>query len=402
MLALLVFSAFVVDYGVMWVARSQAQNAADAGALAGAIEKSEGSSTDNVKAAAGTAAEQPSIWGQQTADADVIVTHPFDCPASAGPADPNCVRVDVMRGVPDRDGNAHTNFLPTFFAQMVGITSQGVRATATAQVAAGNGVKCLQPYIIPDKWIDNNEAPIGGWSQNDTFTPPPDVYRPPSDPQMTGFTLADVGTEMVLKTAGTNWASGWSQLIDFGNGNGANVLPGEINCDPALKSQTVGLYNPDVAGACNVQNTPTNPAAGCVSIKPGINQGPFSSGIGTLVGSDSGAHWDTSCNCVLGSSASGLSPRVVPVAVFDSGQFYTENPTGNGGGSNTVARVVNIFGFFIEGMCDTFTPSPPVTCTSSPQKDLVGRIMALPGEFISSAGGAPGPASFIKIIRLVH
>src|SRR5206468_4796273 len=36
-MALTAFSAFVVDYGVLWVARGQAQNAADAGALAGAI-----------------------------------------------------------------------------------------------------------------------------------------------------------------------------------------------------------------------------------------------------------------------------------------------------------------------------------------------------------------------------
>ncbi len=36
-MALTAFTAFVVDYGVLWVARGQAQNAADAGALAGAI-----------------------------------------------------------------------------------------------------------------------------------------------------------------------------------------------------------------------------------------------------------------------------------------------------------------------------------------------------------------------------
>src|ERR1043166_1987618 len=35
-LMLTAFTAFVVDYGVLWVARGQAQNAADAGALAGA------------------------------------------------------------------------------------------------------------------------------------------------------------------------------------------------------------------------------------------------------------------------------------------------------------------------------------------------------------------------------
>ena len=37
LLALLALSSFVFDYGVMWASRSQAQNAADAGALSGAI-----------------------------------------------------------------------------------------------------------------------------------------------------------------------------------------------------------------------------------------------------------------------------------------------------------------------------------------------------------------------------
>ena len=33
------FNVFVLDYGVMWVSRRQAQNAADAGALAGAVAR---------------------------------------------------------------------------------------------------------------------------------------------------------------------------------------------------------------------------------------------------------------------------------------------------------------------------------------------------------------------------
>ena len=36
LMALLAFTSFVIDYGVMWVSRAQAQNVADAGALAGA------------------------------------------------------------------------------------------------------------------------------------------------------------------------------------------------------------------------------------------------------------------------------------------------------------------------------------------------------------------------------
>ena len=39
MFVLVAFNVFVLDYGVMWVARSQAQAAADAGALAGAVAR---------------------------------------------------------------------------------------------------------------------------------------------------------------------------------------------------------------------------------------------------------------------------------------------------------------------------------------------------------------------------
>ena len=38
-LVLMAFNVFVLDYGVMWVSRRQAQNAADAGALAGAVAR---------------------------------------------------------------------------------------------------------------------------------------------------------------------------------------------------------------------------------------------------------------------------------------------------------------------------------------------------------------------------
>jgi Flp pilus assembly protein TadG len=36
---LMAFNVFVLDYGMMWIARGQAQNAADAGAIAGAIAR---------------------------------------------------------------------------------------------------------------------------------------------------------------------------------------------------------------------------------------------------------------------------------------------------------------------------------------------------------------------------
>ena len=52
LLALLALSAFVFDYGVMWASRGQAQNSADAGALAGAISLAFDSPTDQTAARA--------------------------------------------------------------------------------------------------------------------------------------------------------------------------------------------------------------------------------------------------------------------------------------------------------------------------------------------------------------
>ena len=39
MFVLMAFNVFVLDYGMMWIGRRQAQNAADAGALAGAVAR---------------------------------------------------------------------------------------------------------------------------------------------------------------------------------------------------------------------------------------------------------------------------------------------------------------------------------------------------------------------------
>jgi Flp pilus assembly protein TadG len=393
MIALLAFSAFVVDAGVMWVAREQAQNAADAGALAGALAAADLDSTANETAAANLFAGQVSIWGQRTDVADIVVSSPL--PSKCPDGTFSCIQVDVMRGTPDHANNPHTNYLPTFFAQLVGITRQGVRATATAEVKAGNAVKCIQPYIIPDKWA---EAPPP-WVPTSTYQPPTgDSYTPPSDAGSSGFTLAEnKGQQIVLKTGQSNpFGAGWTQEIDFGGGSSSSaVFRNEINgtiCGP-----TVGFYDPSV-GTCNTKGAPTDPTRGCLSVKPGTSAGPTSQGIEDLVMQDMTAHWDGSK--VVTDKAP--SPRVVPVALFDPQQWYAEDPSGCSG-TGCVVRVSNIFGFFIEGMCNDagIHLDAGVTC-ESPNKDVVGRMVALPGEFLDGAGTITNGSAFITITALVQ
>src|ERR1700680_3239307 len=68
-IVLLAFSTLVADYGVLWASRRQAQNSADAAALAGAValtydNPTDLSSTGPAKQSALYVAQQNLVWGQ--------------------------------------------------------------------------------------------------------------------------------------------------------------------------------------------------------------------------------------------------------------------------------------------------------------------------------------------------
>ena len=138
MLMLMGFAVFVLDYGVVLVSRGQAQNAADAGALAGAISRAFDDVTNPppaggvVELAATDVAQDNLVWN---AAGSVAVS--YACPP--GVTGGGCVRVDVYR-----NGELASPTLPVFFAPVFGITSQGVRATATAQAT------CRERHRLPE------------------------------------------------------------------------------------------------------------------------------------------------------------------------------------------------------------------------------------------------------------
>src|SRR4029434_3730796 len=167
--------AFVVDYGVMWVGRGQAQNAADAGALAGAVAMAldtngwtDRTETGPARAAALRMAQSNAIWSvtpSVNVTTDVFFTgDPADmCRADVNGRTP-CIRVDVYRN------QARGNPLPAIFGRAVGLVNQGVRATATARVAVANASDCLKPWAIPDHWNNNVDNPQDNqWTLDDTF-----------------------------------------------------------------------------------------------------------------------------------------------------------------------------------------------------------------------------------------
>ena len=335
-LVLIAFSAFVIDHGVMWVSRQQAQNAADAGAIAGAMARTY-DDTSSPPIAGGLA----ELSASQVAVANLVWFAPptavvsFTCPADI--VDGRCARVDVYR-----NGEFGSTALPTFFGAALSLTSQGVRATATAQAIGGNATNCLKPWAIPDKWTEAS-APLdttfvryldGGGG---ALVANPDVYGPPDEAGPgTGMTLtADGRTPLTLKfgdLASTEPVSrGWYVPLD---------LPG------------TNTYYQNISG-CNGrmlgfgQQIPASTTA---------THGLTTAEMAALISLDSGASWNTTTDSVEGSCAptcAAVSPRIVPVAVFDVDRLQyrraTSDWSGCPGGMPCV-DVVNIVGFFIESI----------------------------------------------------
>ena len=149
MLTLMAFSALVIDYGAFWVSRGQAQNSADAAALAGAVSLAFDDPDDVPRAQSAAAATGTAnwVWGAAPSILPATDVQLVTCPPGAPGLPDTCIRANVYRSV------ARSNALPTYFAQIMGITTQDVRATATAQMLTGNATDCLKPWAVAEHWF---------------------------------------------------------------------------------------------------------------------------------------------------------------------------------------------------------------------------------------------------------
>jgi Flp pilus assembly protein TadG len=324
------FGTFVADYGVLWVARHQAQNAADSGAMAGAIARAY-EDFDDPPAAGGVADQTASqlaganlVWG---ASSPGITS--FACPPEVGGAG-RCVRVDVYRN------DDHGNALPTWFAPALGITSQGVRATATARVVVANTTRCLRPWAIPDQFNDDQSPPDGFKKYHEGTGAPTglDVYTPPSSS----------GPGLGLRFPINN--SGPQNLGDF-----QSLTFNDLTADPANKILRSSVVPLDLPGgyaaslaACNGQPITVGDqlpisCGTCLS-----TDAPSASDFSSLYDQDRGASWNAATRMMP------LSPRLAAIAVFDVDRFQLSNATGNWSAcpfNRPCVTVVNIIGFFI-------------------------------------------------------
>jgi Flp pilus assembly protein TadG len=358
-------SMLAIDVGMLMTARNQAQNSADAGALAGALalfydDYDDRTATGPAVTSAIAAATRNDVMAGDvsvTPDDVVFPPHPIT-------GENNRVQVTVYRRA-DR-GNA----MQTQIARFFGIPTAGVAAIATAEVSPADAVRCPLPFTIPDRWTEvhtpefDPEDDYDAVDKKNNPVTPADVYIGPDDKaNYTGYNAQrDKGIRVVLKADnGSKLAPSMYQVWDVEGGNrGSDDVRDMIaNC----RSSELMQYNQTFVH------------------KPGMQTGPVGQGISDLIAQDPGAYWDATQNKVITNHPSGISPRVRPIPLFDP--YYYD--TGIAGGRNASLKFVNYLGFFIEEMRG---------------QEVVGIITPISGQ--RTGAGAPPAAAFPAAIRLVQ
>jgi hypothetical protein len=351
-------TTLAIDVGLFMTARAQAQNSADAAALAGAGALVYNSFTDRtpggpaVQSAISTGLRNKVIGGN-------VSINPADVTFPLGPTGRNDrVQVWVYRTT------ARGNQIPTLIGPVFGINDFDINATATAEAAPANAMTCVKPFTIPDKWVENTNPP---WTQNSTFDrydnkgnilPNADVYIPPSATHST-WTEADAGTPFILRAGSGNnieptFYYSWKMPLDTGGDFYRDNISG-------CNTSTIGLNQPMVQ-------------------EPGNMVGPTTQGVQLLLDQDPTAYWDGSSKRVV--SPLGKSPRVFPLPLYDP-QVYADGKQA-GRGADLISR--NWVGFFVERLQGN---------------EVYGRIVPITGVIDDNAGPAPDGV-FPRAIRLVR
>ena len=341
MLVLLGASALAIDVGVLYTARTQCQNAADAGALACAGHMTT-FSTLNASVATKARAK-----GVEFTNYNQVLSTPVTVNNGDVIVDLNTQRCRVC--VPRTQ--ARGNPVPTYFAR-IWRNSVDVSACATAEVSIANTANCIKPWALPDAFDDADGD--GTYDAGEYYEKGVTSYG--TDYRQNGN---DVGVPLIVKQAspGEAIAPGQFYPIDL----------------PIPDSPDTGgdRYRENIA-ACNT---------GGVSIgdrlwtENGNMVGPTKQGVQDLIAQDPNAYWDSAANEVAGSNYGPTgSPRIIRIPFFDPRFPFTSGKQD--------FEVVNIASLFLEGI--------------SSNGVVQARIMLTTG---TEPGGTPGGLTFVRLVE---
>jgi Flp pilus assembly protein TadG len=374
LMGFLAVSMLAIDVGMLMTARNQAQNSADAAALAGATSLAFDSWDDRTPT--GPAVTNAILAGQanQVMAAQVSVT-PADIEFPTDPAgEPNRVMATVRRSA------STGNPVSTLIAQYFGIKTADIVAVATAEASNANAMTCVKPFTIPDKWSERNPT-TKPWSADETFEryyqtgnkkgqlmTPADVYVPQytngvANAGYTGYNTEDNrGQQLVLRAStGTNINPSFYYSLAMTSDTGGDDYRWNIsNCNTSIYKWGDPLVQ-----------------------EPGDKAGPTIQGIEELIARDPGAYWDTVSNSVKNSAfAERKSPRIFPIPLYDPD--YRDAGQANGRVASLITA--NWIGYFVERVQGS--------------SEIYGRIIPIAG--IRDKTSVGGTANMPKAIRLVQ
>lgn len=361
MMAFLSASMLAIDVGMLMTARNQAQNSADAGALAGATALVFDDYDNRTATGPAVTSAISAATANQVMRGNVSVT-PADVEFLADPAgQQNRVRVSVFRRA------SRGNPLATLIARYFGTTTADIAARATAEASPANAMQCPLPFTVPDRWVERQTPP---WDPNDTFDlydsqgkplANPDVYIPATESGYTGYDAErDKGLQVVIKADNTSKISPgiYYPWAPPGRSGAQDYREAIASCIPSVIMPFGAMLTPE----------------------PGNMVGPTSQGIQDRINQDPNAYWDDVQNKVI--SNMHPSPRIAPIPLFDPAYYEAGKQTGR----NADLKAVNYLGFFIERMRGN---------------EVIGRVTPITGLRNGNFGPAPVGA-FPKSVRLVQ
>jgi len=406
--AMLALAALAIDLASLRSARSEAQRAADAVALAGAAAfrdypYNEGPTVDSAQLWAINIARQ-----NQVRSDTIDVRSPATTETMYGFGAVRVIETPqlTLNIIPDsqkvRAWVRHAG-VQTFFGGLIGRPYGHVQAMATAwATSAGPTVNCLKPFVIPDMWYESDKATqdVDGDDYMDPITTNPGNgqdgeswkfepttsgdYYDPYDPSVTNPTRpqtgygspmrsgqgypGDVGLPLLLKpqTGGGNTSPAPERM-----GNAFWIL----DYDPSRDTRD------EIKFGCAQSNV-----GDAVPYDNGSKTGPVRQGIDYLIQQDPGATWDQANRRVVGSSYDDWtqSPRVVIVGLISPDYWTATSKNTKPDPGSTFTNFARIF------LLPLDTKGPP---------DNVHALFIGPAP-----GGTGGPTGgpLVKILQLIE
>ena len=229
---LFAFAALAIDVGVLFTARTSAQNAADAAALAGVftflnpctsasppIGCSGSLPTQPVAArsAAIATAAKNKVMGKFVTLSDVF-TSCASLPTSFSAGSEGAVCVDVPnRRVTVAVARQGGHGIATFFARVISHSLVGVKVHATAEAGVGaTGAACVKPVFLPNTFLSTDPNACN-------TTPPEIIFDPANNNQVTPWAAAQLGNCANIRPThggdnGNLPAPGQFYALDFASG----------------------------------------------------------------------------------------------------------------------------------------------------------------------------------------